>query len=250
MTDLWGPIQASDWRNTPCVVGRPATEDDVAAGNAVFYVPGDSAAASMTLPCCAVQSRGWDRAAGRSGASRDCSARDNSWGTSSVWWQWHLQGHRGSLAPGRFRVVGWRLTIHSSRSRFAARLNSGVSPQTALQRSVGFHAVVARPLRLVFGSRRRICRRASGKFSWSCVAPALHGPRPKRCSAVRDWAWKVRRCAGPVIVVLQGQAVVVHCLRLQLRPNSSFKPNPLRCLAQMCRSFGSITSRSAGCGSA
>ena len=55
MTDLWGPIQANEWRNTPCVLGRPASEDDVAAGNAVFYVPGDSAAASMALPCCAVQ---------------------------------------------------------------------------------------------------------------------------------------------------------------------------------------------------
>ena len=56
MTDLWGPIQASEWRNTPCVVGRPASEDDVSVGRAVFYVPGASAAASMTLPCCAVQS--------------------------------------------------------------------------------------------------------------------------------------------------------------------------------------------------
>ncbi len=56
MSDLWGSIQASEWRNTPCVVGRPATEADAAAGNAVFYVPGDSAAAPMNLPCCAFQS--------------------------------------------------------------------------------------------------------------------------------------------------------------------------------------------------
>ena len=56
MTDLWGPIQASEWRKTPCVVGRPAIEDDVVAGIAVFYVPGNSAAASITLPCCAIQS--------------------------------------------------------------------------------------------------------------------------------------------------------------------------------------------------
>ena len=56
MTDLWGPIPASEWHSTPCIIGRPATEADVAAGTAVFYVPGDSAAAPMRLPCCAIQS--------------------------------------------------------------------------------------------------------------------------------------------------------------------------------------------------
>ena len=55
MTDLWGPIQASEWRTVPCITGRPATEADVAAGSAVFYVPGDSAPAPVGLPCCAVQ---------------------------------------------------------------------------------------------------------------------------------------------------------------------------------------------------
>ena len=56
MTDLWGPISASEWRSTPCVIGRPATEADVASGSAVFFIQGDSAAASMHLPCCAIQS--------------------------------------------------------------------------------------------------------------------------------------------------------------------------------------------------
>lgn len=56
MADLWGSIAGSEWHNTPCVVGRPATEADVAAGSAVFYVQGDSAAATMALPCCAIQS--------------------------------------------------------------------------------------------------------------------------------------------------------------------------------------------------
>ena len=32
-----------------------ATEADVAAGNAVFYVSGQSAAAPLSLPCCAIQ---------------------------------------------------------------------------------------------------------------------------------------------------------------------------------------------------
>ena len=55
MSELWGSISASDWRNTPYIAGRPATEVDVAAGIAVFYVPGASSAASMPLPCCAYQ---------------------------------------------------------------------------------------------------------------------------------------------------------------------------------------------------
>jgi hypothetical protein len=55
MSELWGPISASDWRSTPHIAGRPATEADVATGAAVFYVPGESAAASMSLPCCAYQ---------------------------------------------------------------------------------------------------------------------------------------------------------------------------------------------------
>ena len=80
------------------------------------------------------------------------------------------------------------------------------------------------------------CFIAIGQFLCSCVAPALHAPRLQLCSILRNWAWKVRGCAGTVVVVLQAQAVVVHCRRLQLRPNSSFKPNPLRCLVQTYRS--------------
>jgi hypothetical protein len=56
MTDLWGPISASEWRSTPHIVGRAATEADVAGGAAVFYVRGDSSPAVMGLPCCAIQS--------------------------------------------------------------------------------------------------------------------------------------------------------------------------------------------------
>jgi hypothetical protein len=55
MTDLWGPISATEWRTVPCVTGRPATEADVATGAAVFYVQGASTAAPMELPCCAIQ---------------------------------------------------------------------------------------------------------------------------------------------------------------------------------------------------
>ena len=55
MAELWGPISASDWRSTPHIAGHPATEADVAAGFAVFYVSGESTAVSMSLPCCAYQ---------------------------------------------------------------------------------------------------------------------------------------------------------------------------------------------------
>jgi hypothetical protein len=55
MKNLWGPITADQWRSTPFVAERPATEEDVAAGRAVFYVPSGSTAAKLELPCCAVQ---------------------------------------------------------------------------------------------------------------------------------------------------------------------------------------------------
>ena len=55
MDTLWGPIDKDAWAATPHVAGRPATEADVIAGRAVFYVPGDSAAADLELPCCALQ---------------------------------------------------------------------------------------------------------------------------------------------------------------------------------------------------
>ena len=47
------------------------------------------------------------------------------------------------------------------------------------------------------------------QFLCSCLAPALHAPRPQHCSVVKDWAWKDPGCAGPVIVVLQARAVAV-----------------------------------------
>jgi hypothetical protein len=56
--DGWGPIETANWRETPCLRGRVATEDDVKAGRAVFYLdlsegqegrPGD-----LNLPSCAI----------------------------------------------------------------------------------------------------------------------------------------------------------------------------------------------------
>src|SRR6266404_6272684 len=32
----WGPINLAEWKSTPCVCGRAATEEDVEAGGAVF----------------------------------------------------------------------------------------------------------------------------------------------------------------------------------------------------------------------
>lgn len=55
MNDLWGSIPADDWQSVPCVSGRAATEADVLAGAAVFYVQGASSPVSMALPCCAIQ---------------------------------------------------------------------------------------------------------------------------------------------------------------------------------------------------
>lgn len=55
MNDLWGPIDEAIWQHTPCVAGRCATENDVAAGRAVFYVPNGSEPAQVPIPSCAFQ---------------------------------------------------------------------------------------------------------------------------------------------------------------------------------------------------
>jgi hypothetical protein len=51
--DIWGAVDPIHWRSTPCVQGRPATEEDVCEGRAVFYVDGPSTAIAMPLPHCA-----------------------------------------------------------------------------------------------------------------------------------------------------------------------------------------------------
>jgi hypothetical protein len=52
--NLWGEIQITAWRDTPCTRGRIAREDDVREGRAVFYVDGPSQTAEVPLPHCAV----------------------------------------------------------------------------------------------------------------------------------------------------------------------------------------------------
>ena len=43
MTQLWGPIDIREWRRTPAVSGRLATEEDVSLGRAAFHLGGESA---------------------------------------------------------------------------------------------------------------------------------------------------------------------------------------------------------------
>ena len=56
--DLWGPIAVASWRETPCVRGRAATEDDAKAGRAAFYLAlsegQESQPVDLDLPRCAV----------------------------------------------------------------------------------------------------------------------------------------------------------------------------------------------------
>jgi nucleotide-binding universal stress UspA family protein len=46
------PIDLSEWRNTPCVRGRAATEQDVEEGRAVFAAGGEPV--DLELPSCAI----------------------------------------------------------------------------------------------------------------------------------------------------------------------------------------------------
>lgn len=49
------PIDLAHWRETPCLTGRAATQDDVGAGRAVFAAPGaDSKPIDLKLPRCAI----------------------------------------------------------------------------------------------------------------------------------------------------------------------------------------------------
>ncbi len=54
----WGAIDIHDWQTAPCVIGRVASEDDVKAGRAAFYLgsPDEIGAefADIGLPHCAI----------------------------------------------------------------------------------------------------------------------------------------------------------------------------------------------------
>jgi hypothetical protein len=56
--DVWGPIAMTNWRETPCVQGRAATEDDANAGRAVFFLNlsegQESRPVDLDLPRCAI----------------------------------------------------------------------------------------------------------------------------------------------------------------------------------------------------
>ena len=153
------------------------------------------------------------------------------------------------------------LTIHSSRSRFAARLNSGVRPHQnkirccdcASASSSTFRATRLRlhrasqvPGKARFcgvGSVRRSLRQACAGVSRGVVAA------PRSDSSL---CWSIAAQA-PVGVVLRAQAVAVRVvvgLRLVLAPNQSFKPNPLRRFYVVHGGGGCFGSRSARCGSA
>jgi hypothetical protein len=56
--DAWGPIAMPNWRETPCIRGRAATEDDANAGRAVFFLDlsegQHSQSVDLDLPRCAI----------------------------------------------------------------------------------------------------------------------------------------------------------------------------------------------------
>jgi len=57
--ELWGPIERNQWQQVPCMTGRLATEADVKAGCAVFYLGNVDEAparpADLKLPALALQ---------------------------------------------------------------------------------------------------------------------------------------------------------------------------------------------------
>jgi hypothetical protein len=55
---LWGAINISNWQETPCIVGRVATEGDATKGFAVFFMaPSENQTVSpidIRIPRCAI----------------------------------------------------------------------------------------------------------------------------------------------------------------------------------------------------
>lgn len=54
---LWGPVDMHQWKDTPCISGRLATEQDIKEGKAVFYLDGDRSELKpiqISLPACAI----------------------------------------------------------------------------------------------------------------------------------------------------------------------------------------------------
>ena len=181
-------------------------------------------------------------------------------------------GYRGatSASPRHCCVVaqGCALTIHSSRTRFGAwlrcvvvplpqltdqqvagRLNSGVRP----------HKASAKVWR-----HQRIYRSTASPGSWFSAVACLTGWQSS-CVVTTGLRFVVPMLGDcSVVTVLsdsssgprydqRGAASAsrsLHFLRLSLRPNNSFKPNPHLYLAQMCCCSIATTHRFAGCGSA
>ena len=52
---MWDEIDLEKWKEVPCISARPATEEDVKKGIAVFSIPTGSEAYEIELPLCAIQ---------------------------------------------------------------------------------------------------------------------------------------------------------------------------------------------------
>jgi len=149
----------------------------------------------------------------------------------------------------------WALTIHSSRRRFAARLNSGVRPLKSLLptfhgrkgslitlRGSGYcdfqtaRVAAVRQFRNWIVTRQRRCARVFFGFS-RCVKSVLW-QQALRASPLCPAVFRLRVAVRPCSNVLRAYSsfLQVHRVRSRARaprlrevrrPNSSFKPTPL-----------------------
>jgi hypothetical protein len=166
----------------------------------------------------------------------------------------------------RLRVAGfpasWRLTIHSSRSRFAARLNSGVrrfpvlrgkssnrgfsrTPQTATRTAPLPLSPLLQPKQprsatppatraahsFAIGERLRAHPRARPIARWAPSHPDFRRPSGR----LRDWpavaSPSIRWAPHPrpfVLASVPRAALAGHGVSGIMAPNNSFKPKPLR----------------------
>lgn len=55
MNDLWGSIEATQWREVPFITARVATGADIASGATFFIIQGEPEPESIALPICTIQ---------------------------------------------------------------------------------------------------------------------------------------------------------------------------------------------------
>ena len=129
-----------------------------------------------------------------------------------------------------YSSTGSGLTIHSSRRRFAARLNSSVRPARA-------KPAIARQCtsssgNLHHASRNSHCAVSRRKLTCIELQTAFSSAPRSRSTARKRWQSKSKPHTSDglpdFVIQIDCQACALRSSEQEHRPNNSFKPSPLR----------------------